>query len=323
MTLNEINALIASGENESKYLDFKAGGALEKKANDTFKNELSKDISSFANSAGGRILYGVAERPLRLDPIDPRVFSAERLEQLIDDNIAPRIPGIRVHVIPVEGEKVLYEVEKPKGKTAHQAADGKYYRRGERTTHHMEDHEIRDVIARSSGIETNLLLVPDLTRCHSKNGGSEKWRPGRHFQVHVTNQGDKVSNWCVAEVSASAHAVRSPDSTRIVQKGNEVLEVFTFSNATKTTEGDEIIAPGYPIPLLPHRALNLGWITLHEGDYYEPKQHHGVMIRYPAPPDSIYWTVYCDEGTPSSGQYSLKELAQRYDNALESFNAGS
>src|SRR5208282_1875381 len=67
MTLNEIKALIASGENESKYLEFKAARALPEKTNNHFREELSKDVSSFANSAGGKIIYGVAEKPLRLD----------------------------------------------------------------------------------------------------------------------------------------------------------------------------------------------------------------------------------------------------------------
>lgn len=314
MTLNEITAVIASGENESKHLELKASAALFEKKGNKLREELSKDVSSFANSAGGKIIYGVAEKPLRLDPLDRERFSAERLEQLINNNIAPRIPDIRIHPIPIEGEKILYVVEIPQGKTAHQAADLRYYRRYERTIQAMEDHEIRDVMARSSGIETNLFLVPDLTRSHSENERSHKYRPGRHFQVRVTNKGNKVSNWCVAEVSAAGHSIRSEAPNHFTSReGGEPLQVFTFSNAEKLTEEDKIVAAAYPVPLLPHRELPLGWITLYDGDYYEPKPNQSVMIRIQAPPDTLYWTVYCDEKKPSSGQYSLRALAQKYD----------
>jgi hypothetical protein len=58
----------------------------------------------------------------------------------------------------------------------------------------------------------------------------------------------------------------------------------------------------------------LGWIILHDGDHYEPKPNQ-VKTLIQAPLDTLYWKVYCDEGKPSSGQYSLQALAQRYDEA--------
>ena len=54
MTLNEITTVIASGESESKHLEFKAAAALLEKKGDNLREELSKDVSSFANSAGGK-----------------------------------------------------------------------------------------------------------------------------------------------------------------------------------------------------------------------------------------------------------------------------
>ena len=252
MTLDEINALIAAGENESRYLEFKRAAALPEKTTDGFRTELSKDVSSFANSAGGRIIYGVAENPLSLNPIDRKLFPPERLEQLIAGNIAPRIPDLRIHVIQCEGEKVLYEVEIPQGKTAHQAFDKRYYKRYERTIQAMEDYEIRDVMARGSGIETSLLLVPDVTRSYSKNKNTETYRSGRHFQVRVTNKGTKVSNWCVAEISAEAHAIRANASRHyFTNEGEEIREVFSFSNAGKPIEEDieeKIVPAAYPDP---------------------------------------------------------------------------
>lgn len=67
------------------------------------KRELAKDVSAFANSAGGTLVYGIEESggppavPKRIDDgIDPAEMSRERLEDLITSNISPRIPGLRI-----------------------------------------------------------------------------------------------------------------------------------------------------------------------------------------------------------------------------------
>ena len=46
-----LNALIRDALNESLTLDYKAAGALTLKT-DGIKNEISKDVSAFANSGG-------------------------------------------------------------------------------------------------------------------------------------------------------------------------------------------------------------------------------------------------------------------------------
>jgi hypothetical protein len=166
----------------------------------------------------------------------------------------------------------------------------------------------------SSGIETKLLLASDLGRSHTKSENRETRRPGRHFQVSVINEGNKVSNWCVAEISAAPHATRSGVSSHFsAPVDSQMLEVFTFSNAEKLTEEDKVVTATHPVPLLPHRELPLGWITLIDGSYYEESKSKGVTIRPEPPFDTLYWKVYCDEGRPSSGEYSLRELARQYD----------
>ena len=178
----------------------------------------------------------------------------------------------------------------------------------------MEDHEIRDVMARSSGIETKLLLASDLGRSCTKNENGETHRPGRHFRVSVINNGNKVSNWCLAEISAVQHAIRSDVPSHFsAPVDSQILEVFTFSNYEKLTEDDKVIAETHPRPLLPHRELRLGWITLFDGSYYEESKAKGVTIRLDPPFDTLYWKVYCDEGVPSSGEFSLRDLVRRYD----------
>ena len=55
----ELLALIANQVEENIHLDYKGGDSLQK--TDGKKKELSKDVSAFANSDGGTIIYGIKE----------------------------------------------------------------------------------------------------------------------------------------------------------------------------------------------------------------------------------------------------------------------
>ena len=59
----DIELLIQNGVQESLTLDYKVCGALDRRTSkvDKVKIEISKDVSAFANSAGGVIVYGVTE----------------------------------------------------------------------------------------------------------------------------------------------------------------------------------------------------------------------------------------------------------------------
>ena len=58
-TQTDLNQLIADKVMENLGLDYKSGCGLGK--TDSPKKEISKDISAFANSAGGSIVYGIYE----------------------------------------------------------------------------------------------------------------------------------------------------------------------------------------------------------------------------------------------------------------------
>ena len=55
----DILLLITNGVKESLELDYKQCASLQKA--DGKKKEISKDVSAFANSAGGTIVYGMIE----------------------------------------------------------------------------------------------------------------------------------------------------------------------------------------------------------------------------------------------------------------------
>src|SRR5262249_7945933 len=77
----DLQRLVDDDIQESLTLEYKAAAALSKD-NDP-RNELCKDVSAFANSAGGQIIYGIEERghhPVRVqeaDAVDASQISRE------------------------------------------------------------------------------------------------------------------------------------------------------------------------------------------------------------------------------------------------------
>ena len=55
----ELQRHISDGIEEHSGLDYKASGSLGKQNDKT--TEITKDVSAFANSAGGTIIYGIKE----------------------------------------------------------------------------------------------------------------------------------------------------------------------------------------------------------------------------------------------------------------------
>ena len=80
----------------------------------------------------------------RLDGVSPEV-APERLQQTIEGNISPYLPGMRVKTVRLSTPpgKVLFVIRIPKGSTAYQAKDGRYYGRSEFQAKHLPDHEVR------------------------------------------------------------------------------------------------------------------------------------------------------------------------------------
>ena len=152
-----IEALIANEIEESLSLEYKAAAAISKDNRDIL--EITKDVSAIANSAGGVLVYGVAEhkekqkrhKPERIDPISRAKYSKEWLEHIIAQ-VRPRIPNLAIHPVQLKSDPdhIAYILVIPQGTTAHQAKDFRYYRRYNFESVPMIDHEVRDVMNRRS-----------------------------------------------------------------------------------------------------------------------------------------------------------------------------
>ena len=86
----ELNALHENNVRENLHLEYKASGAVDKK-DDKKKLEMARDISAFANSDGGQIVYGMTETdndPVGLDEgLDPKTYPEIWFEQIVQQHV--------------------------------------------------------------------------------------------------------------------------------------------------------------------------------------------------------------------------------------------
>lgn len=113
--------------------------------------EAAKDISAFANSAGGRIFYGIDEAKdgiaRKLTPLSDFNLQS-RLEDVVADRVHPFIHW-RVRRVEIENGFILVaEVYPSGGRDLHMVNGGCFYRRGESRTVKMTEPEIREAYTR-------------------------------------------------------------------------------------------------------------------------------------------------------------------------------
>lgn len=93
--------LVKDGATEDRHIDFKEKLEL---STDAQKKEFLADVTSFANAAGGALIYGMKEEDkvavelcgIELDQPDKE---EARLNSIIISGTDPRVPGFRVRVV--------------------------------------------------------------------------------------------------------------------------------------------------------------------------------------------------------------------------------
>lgn len=157
---HRINSWIRGKNPESIYLDYKRDFTF---STEKEKIEIAKDISSFANTEGGCLIYGVDEE--RIDkksaPIpkdDYGMLSIEKsisdLENILTSIITPPLPELRIRQIKLlhDQEKFIYFIWHPKSWVAPHMVSGfkhaRYYKRGNFKTEPMLEHEVEALYQR-------------------------------------------------------------------------------------------------------------------------------------------------------------------------------
>lgn len=221
-TKERLERMIADGVEENLSLDYKRADALDRA--DGKKSEITKDVSSFANSAGGTLIYGIAEPedkakrhlPERLDPVIRTDFSKEWLEQIIQ-SIQPRIEGVIIHPVTIDEQAgtVCYVVEVPQSYTAHQARDHRYHKRYNFEARPMEGYEVRDVMNRKTHPKIRASIFIKKTVNIVKSEGI--------LLVKVENIGRTLARYVMVEIELPINmdGTVSPEGGALVGKSEE------------------------------------------------------------------------------------------------------
>ncbi|ELV7526259.1 ATP-binding protein [Flavobacterium psychrophilum] len=329
MDLTKIKSYIENKIEENLNLDYKASASLQKIDKKT--NEISKDISAFANSDGGIIIYGIKEDqinrhlPDSIDPISRKEISKEWLEQIIQSKIRPRIDGIIIHSITVEenSDLVVYGVEIPKSNTAHQANDKKYYKRFNFNSEPMFDYEIRDILNRTKTPLIDLELeiskqtyevkknatydMPSFTtgsdgklQTKAKIEQPKEYKTHYALKIFARNNGKILVNYVNAYINIPEKYLKEKEETK-----NGIANVFVENTIRDIVDSNYIpnINGGYSIPkygpsrydpILPTRSLLLKSINVKE-----------EIINTD---ETLEWVVYSDNAEPRNGVIKISEI---------------
>lgn len=232
----DIENLITIGAEESINLDFKSGDSLAN--TDGKKNEIAKDVSAFANSDGGIIIYGVAEKDFKADSlafVNGNDFTKEWLEQIINSRIQKRISDILIVPIRFNNDpaKTVYVVKIPLSNSApHISSDKRYYKRFNFQSVPMEEYEIRDLFNRKQKTEIEIGEI-----LFVQGGSSSVAKQIRNieyllrFQIH--NTGNTIEEKFKLEVYIPKHIVEMDPSNEIRKfkiRDEGDISVFSIAN---------------------------------------------------------------------------------------------
>ncbi len=205
LTLDDLREMCQVKEPESELLEFKTCNALVIGSPDHHSEDgtrqhqkvvedLSKQVSAFLNSGGGRIIYGIAEtrnsRARKLDRDNAfrqggtkelRV-TREKVIHWICSHVKPPPVDVNVYSVPLDPTSPdespwLIVVDVQQGLQPYQAADRIFYKRFGSTAQPMLQLDIMDVANRTRGAD----LEAELTIAHPPNEVPD----GQFFRLHL------------------------------------------------------------------------------------------------------------------------------------------
>ncbi|WP_378186868.1 helix-turn-helix domain-containing protein [Aquimarina sp. W85] len=188
--LDFLQSLIDNEIEESIHIEFKRAEALSKIH--SAKKEISKDVSAFANSDGGIIIYGIEEKnhkAYKFSYVDGTIFTKEWLEQVISSTINRTIEDLKIFPIRFESkiEKSIYVVQIPSSIDApHMSIEKRFYKRHNFESVMMEEYEIRQLYGRK--LKSKLILGDTRIGMLREQYDDKKYI--YFFEVAVINNGE-------------------------------------------------------------------------------------------------------------------------------------
>lgn len=209
-TRADLQRLVDEALEESLTLDYKSSAALARESSAI--NELCKDVSALANSAGGQIIYGIEEdkktkKPHKVDEgVADEKITREWIEQILNSRIQPRMNGVQTTRIDMGNGRFGYVIVVPQSQTGpHQAPDQKYYKRFDLQSVAMFDFEIKDVMRRSTTPDL-FVTLSFIHGTHHKLDFAPSAEDSRPFNLiaHIENRSAQPAYHAVVDIGVDA-----------------------------------------------------------------------------------------------------------------------
>lgn len=157
LTRADIEGLVANSVREGKTLDFKRGGVGNR---DEDKREFLADITAFANTIGGDLIFGVDEaQGVATETAGIQIADSDeeirRLDQVIRSGLDPRLPGIEFKWIAISPDRGFLVIRVARSWAApHRVVfrDSKFYARSSAGKYPMDVAELRSAFLASEEV---------------------------------------------------------------------------------------------------------------------------------------------------------------------------
>lgn len=300
------------GPTEHDFQEYKGSGWLWTGTEVTswFQGALSKQISAFANGAGGRLVVGLDDQG-QVDggvPVDVKSNGTrEWLEDLIADSVAPRLarynvfevlhPGALFHRSRIRPGHAVYVIEIPPSDDApHQALDHRYYLRIAGKSRPMNHVHVQDVLRRGRHPEVTMARVGPFGEPEPDTSDPRGPRVFVSFRAFLGNRGRSLARHVGGEI-----VLPRPLVGREVRRRNTRPEGVHYTQRP----GDITFFRYHPVPLFPSQEIFFFhvWIGLHRANL-DLVQSGGAELK---------WRVYADDAVPRTGTVDLSDfgLVQR------------
>jgi hypothetical protein len=301
---------------ENLNLDYKRAAAIDKDKT----TDITKDVSSFANSDGGVIIYGIKEFdeknkkhfPEKINAININEYNKEWLDQIIN-LIRPKIEGIKIEPVMINDEEVVYVVEIPKGNVAHQALDKRYYRRRNFISEPMEDYEIRDINNRTVHPNITLDLDSKTLIWESSNNlmpsytfnEPRKINRSTDLRVYAKNIGHVIAQYVNIKLYIPSDMLVDKDD-----KDNDSVSKFRLKNRFRDVAEYKSTGMGgaFPKAYNPYRfepILPDDYLFIKEISIIEDLEKFQDMY--------IEWTINADNAPVRTGRFPIKDIVNEIE----------
>jgi len=141
-SFEDVEGLIGARIEEGLTLDYKRDLGNNR--------EVAKDMSAFANTEGGTLIYGISSK----DRIPTALFwiegdnIEERIQNVAAASIHPKIEGIAVlrYPNPINEKQAIYVVQVPKSTYGPHMSDNRYYKRHGSISIAMDHDEVKNAL---------------------------------------------------------------------------------------------------------------------------------------------------------------------------------